>query len=534
MNIFTIKLLIVLLILVSWAKAGLAGDWILHTVNILVLISLLSFFKSNEKVSFRFLIILPVVLLCLQFVLSYSNPSYDILKESEWSNLNIERFFTQETDIEKIIMTSEVFQDIKYISQQNPELAHAIFFDFKNRFFDRYPKDKGTVSKLILEYENLIKVNSNLYIPSSALSNKSLYTSFFHKICQVLIGIILFLNIKKRKTVRTIFLVISANIGILAFVGIIQKLNYVPSDNKLEIFGIWDTPEPRYFFSSFTYKNHWCAFALLGFCSSFGLLLDNYRRFGWLFTRKVSSLILFLTLLSILISIPLSGSRSGIFLMLISVTVCLTMIFTFFKIFSLKSLSIFLITFMTGIFLLHNLISKISSDTTKEMTNNFKIQFEDIKKGKPPLRILLWNDLLSQIKGKPIFGYGFNSYRIINPIYQSYEVRKIRRAGIQAAHQKYTPLVGFAHNDWLEKLSEFGIIGLVLACPYLYFIFRIFFKSNSLFAKFLLIGVIVFLLFAFVDFPSQTPACLMMFSTFVGAALKYAILTEKKLAMQLG
>ena len=33
------------------------------------------------------------------------------------------------------------------------------------------------------------------------------------------------------------------NSGLLAIVGLWQKLNYIPSDNLLEILGIWDTPE---------------------------------------------------------------------------------------------------------------------------------------------------------------------------------------------------------------------------------------------------------------------------------------------------
>ena len=38
------------------------------------------------------------------------------------------------------------------------------------------------------------------------------------------------------------------NTGLLAIVGLWQKLNYMPSENLLEILGIWDAPEPRYFF----------------------------------------------------------------------------------------------------------------------------------------------------------------------------------------------------------------------------------------------------------------------------------------------
>ena len=63
--------------------------------------------------------------------------------------------------------------------------------------------------------------------------------------------------------IRKILFAVAINGGILSFAGIIQSLIYLPSDNLKEIWGIWDTPEPRYFFASFTYKNHWSSFAIL-------------------------------------------------------------------------------------------------------------------------------------------------------------------------------------------------------------------------------------------------------------------------------
>ncbi|MBT3668546.1 MAG: O-antigen ligase family protein [Opitutae bacterium] len=528
MNKLTTKVLIVLLVVVSWAKAGLAGNWILYTINLFILASLLFLFVSKENIRLRLLLILPIALICLLFSLSYTNPSFTVINNSGWAKLNIDKYFTHETDIEKIIMVSEIFKDIKILSKKKPELAHAIFWDFKKRFFDKYPNHKGPMAKLILEYDKIIQLKANRLIPSSALSNKGLLIEFINKISQTLIGIILFLCINNRKIIRNIFLIISINIGVLAIVGVFQKLNYAPSDEQLEIFGIWNTPEPRYFFSSFTYKNHWSAFALMGLCTSLGLLVDSYRRYGKSFTKKTSNLLLFLSVLSIVISIPLSGSRSGTILMILSFILLSFMTLSFFSIFSLKLLCIFSFSIFMGAFVLYSFVSKINEETINEMTSNFKAQYDEISNGKLPLRMLLWKDLLEQIQSRPVYGFGFNSYKTINPIYQSLEVRNMRRIGLKAAHQKYTPLVGTAHNDWLEKISEFGLVGLLIVCPYLYFIFIQFFKTNSLLSKFGLFGAIIFLIYSFGDFPSQTPACLMLFSTLVGLALKYGYVSPKK------
>ena len=52
---------------------------------------------------------------------------------------------------------------------------------------------------------------------------------------------------------------------------------------------------------------------------------------------------------------------------------------------------------------------------------------------------------------KPLFGHGFNSYKAINPKYQSAEVYNERNKVKINSHHDFNPIVGYAHNDWLEK-----------------------------------------------------------------------------------
>ena len=53
-------------------------------------------------------------------------------------------------------------------------------------------------------------------------------------------------------------------------------------------------------------------------------------------------------------------------------------------------------------------------------------------------------------------------------------------------------------------------------------------KSFRLFKSLLLICAVVFLAYSIVDFPSQTPVCLLIFSTVIGLAAKYSYLSQKK------
>ena len=73
------------------------------------------------------------------------------------------------------------------------------------------------------------------------------------------------------------------------------------------------------------------------------------------------------------------------------------------------------ILFITFLFLLKTDLHK---------SNVFKqtyTQFEHYQQGNLQLRLLIWSDCLKQISDKTFFGYGTNSYKVLNPIFQSQE-----------------------------------------------------------------------------------------------------------------
>lgn len=520
-------ILISITIILSWAKGGLADEKFLLVVDTIVLVSLVSLLKCNYSTKFCFIIFLPLILISLQFFISYCNPSYKTTSQKDWTQLDIERYLANEANIDKVVMTSEAFKNIFTISKKDPGISNAIFFDFKNIYSDKFPNSRSSTKELILKYEKLIKNNQIKHIPTLSLSDKSTLLNFTHKLCQITIGLILFLVVRTRRQIRILISFLVINSGIMAIIGIWQKLNYNPELNQLEILGLWNAPEPRYYFSSFTYKNHWCAYALIGLSSGIGLLIRNYEKQGELFYKKLINFFLFIALLAVIISIPLSGSRSGILLMIITLLSVTILCMIHYSQRNWRKLSVIFILVTIGIFSTLLLNKKIHKNTTAEMINISKMQFNDFIEGKKPFRFILWRDLLTQIKDKPLFGHGFNSYKSINPIYQSSEVRTRRRQLLVAAHNNYVPLTGFGHNDWLEKISEFGIFGLMVTCPYFYLLYLRFTRTSSLSCKVILLGILSFLTYSFIDFPSQTPACLIFFSVLNGLVIKYSYLTVK-------
>lgn len=425
-------------------------------------------------------------------------------------------------------MISEGIESVIYVSPQDPELALALFFDLKNRYYDKYPKSKSPTSKILSECENLISLNPKPYLPTLSVSHPGVLYRFIHFNSQLLIGVLFFTLVKSRKSIRKILIILSINSGLLAFFGIWQKLNYVPSDDLLEIWGIWDTPEPRYYFSSFTYKNHWSAFALLAISSIIGLIVNNWQRRGRDGILNILTSLLFFSFIFLMISIPLSGSRSGSLLLGLTFVVSLFLGIKHFKLSSIKTWLLLSSGLIALLIILFGLTKKLHQETTKEMVSNFKSQYENFISGKKPLRFLLWKDLCMQISKKPVFGFGFDSYRAINPIYQSNEVRSERMKGLKAAHSKYTPLVAFGHSEWLQKISEFGFLGVMLITPIIMAILINFIKCKSLLLKILFAGCFMFLTYSLIDFPAQTPVCLMTFSILLGLSFKYSELGNRR------
>lgn len=524
-------LLTCILLIASWAKAGLAGDWILFIVDAVVTASFIFLLVRNKTLSHSLVSFIPIALVIFQFLISYHNPTYKVLDNKDWAELEIENSLAQETNIEKIVMVSESFKNIMILSKTNPSLSHTVFFDFKNRYLDKFPNSITSSAKLMIKYENLITLSPHSFLPSLAISDKSTYLHFIHKICQLSMGLLFFYLCNKRIVIRRILLIFSLNTGLLAIVGIWQKINYIPSDTILEILGIWDAPEPRYYFSTFTYKNHWCAFALVSVYITCALLIHNWRKYGSECLRMVQTLLLFLSLCFTIVSIPLSGSRSGSLLLVLSIFMVILFVLRSRKIKKLKTWLLYTTSCAVIVCLLFLFVSKLHQSSQFEMLTNLKTQVNDLKSGKLPLRILLWKDLCNQISQKPIYGFGFNSYSIVNPIYQSSEVRAMRSIVLSNAHHQFTPLIKYGHNDWLEKISEFGFVGFLICLPYLLKLYFIFIKSLSIISKTLVISAVVFLAYSIVDFPSQTPACLLIFSTVIGLAAKYSYLSQKKFKM---
>ena len=513
------------LILTSWAKAGLGHPINLWIVDVIVLFSILSLLLNDKKYRRRIMLsFLPIVLVCLHCMVSWTNPSYRIIPQEDMKKIDFDQYFSRETNVEKIEILRNGFRNIAVAQDKDPKLALAIFLDLKNQFHDKYGQADSPCLDLLELYEDKLKNDPIPFLPETPFSDNSSIYSSIHFVCQLAFGVLIFLSLRTRREIRFFIYLVAINGGFLALAGIIQKLNYVPDENLKEIFGIWDTPEPRYFFSSFTYKNHWVSFALLCLFASLAILCRQIKNCRGKIIHEKRLLPIILSVCLLIAAIPYSGSRSG-------VTVLLFCSVAFFCriLFKLRSdiykHKITVLGSSLTLVLLLCFSFSMSRATSQEMLNNTLSQYHDFKAGKSPLRFSLWKDLIRQIRHTPVWGSGFDSYRAINPLYQSKEIRTQRSYGLEFAHNNYTPLVGHGHCDVLEYASEFGIPLVIIFFLYPLLCLRITLKCPSEFPIILLIGCLSFLLFSLVDFPSRTPVCLLLCGALLGASAKYAELT---------
>ena len=107
------------------------------------------------------------------------------------------------------------------------------------------------------------------------------------------------------------------------------------------------------------------------------------------------------------------------------------------------------------------------------------------------------------------------------PKFVSTEIIVESREVLQYAHhgERFFGLK-YSHNDWFQYLAETGVIGVALLVvgPVMALRGKRLSKSVTLWA---LVACGSLLLYSFVDFPSRTPACSILFAVVMGAALKY-------------
>ena len=531
----------VLVVVISWAKAGHLSPWAEWFTVATVLGGLLGvlLLRKGDRLPFAFpwQPMIPFALFVALAGASMLNPSHNPPSQIP---LDLERFEDAALRAPALVpFVGDEFRDVQRRSVVDSGQAIALFYRFRRDFQDKFDRFDSPFESFIEDYESKLKRTYTAWLPSCVTADASIWKRCYPIAILALQSIILWRFMESRRLIRKLLLMIVLNGALLAIAGTFQKLSYVPGDRVKEIWGLWDAPEPRYFFSSFTYKNHWSAFALLCLGGALSLAWREISRKGILAWREPKAGVCLVAALFIGITIPLSGSRSGTFLLIIFL-ILLALVLgwsvtrhfdTLIKRCAAFGGTVFACSLTLGILVWFGF--NLDRETKSEAIGNTLQQWENYQKGSPPMRYYLWKDTFKMFLDKPVFGHGLGSFRALHPLYQSAEYKKEREYGLASAHRKLKPLTEHSHNDWLQYLAEIGVVGVVLLLlvPTL----GIWQNRKSVFSTapdWALVGCILFAIYSFVDFPTRTPACLLLLSLTLSLALKHASLEKERRGRQ--
>lgn len=342
------------------------------------------------------------------------------------------------------------------------------------------------------------------YLPSSVKADYDtmnglrtfvIQVSAFSLACGIWVGI------KRRKTALIILWSFVTSGVVMSFVAILQKLS-----GTKKLLWLVDVANANPW-GTFAYRNQAAAFLILVLLISGLLYLFHERQSLRKLKTSGPHLLIFLFILILSGSIWLSLSRSGIILgyLLLGFFLILVILNGLLRGISprfwMNFGTIFLLLCLGIIF-----ISRLSDwQEFKDRSAKLEIIIKDIESYD---RYLSSKATWDMFQDRSMYGWGAGSFRYIFPIYQ----KEYEELWYFYDHRKQPygrKIYNYAHNDWIQFLAEYGIVGgILLACvflgsfTYLWFVFKVSLISACL----LLFGIMMIFVNNFVDFIFSSPS----------------------------
>lgn len=294
--------------------------------------------------------------------------------------------------------------------------------------------------------------------------------------------------INSRKRVKLIIYILLTTAAVMAFIGIIQRIG-----NFEMIYGIRNVSQ-QIFFSSFVNQHHFASFMLMMIGLGLSLLFEQS-------IKKDRKIFLFFGFSLMVIGVIFTGSRGA--LLSLSLVIGFILAFKFFgrekneETRSSKNLKIpiYIVSGLVVFVFLFGSILLLGGDQSLIRGIGLGETSGDVSNGRLHFWSVAWQSFLNH----PIIGTGLDSFGVVFSEYDTWN-------GIFRVEQ--------AHNDYLQILSDAGILGIL--CVISFFILLVkkgleniknaksrFYKSISTGA---LAGCLGILIHSFVDFPLRTPA----------------------------
>ncbi len=246
--------------------------------------------------------------------------------------------------------------------------------------------------------------------------------------------------------------------------------------------------------------------AYYGLCQYIGWLLSNHSKFAitgsfdnpagfaavlatgfptglelFIRAKKTRRYLIATGLTVIVLSIFLSGSRTGMLAIIVSSSVFFLAqpdIVGKFK--QIRCYKLLLILPLTSLIVLSSFFYSLKKDSAKG-------------------RILIWEVSGMMIKDKPFWGHGYGAFKAEYMNYQA----KYFKENPGSEFELLADNVKHPFNEFVKVLVEFGLIGLSLLFASIFFVLRMIKKSKNEFQALTLSGLAAFLIFAGFSYPLQ-------------------------------
>ena len=319
----------------------------------------------------------------------------------------------------------------------------------------------------------------------------------------------------RRRVLRALLMIFTANALALAVMGTFQKL----ANATGLYFGLQPSPNSE-FFATFIYHNHWGAYVTLGTAAALGLLFHHARHGVRSGERHSPVLFGLVATLFLAAAVPLSTSRSGALLVSALITAALVQWLRHVSRMRraagratgppLVLAAAVVALGLGGIYLLGRPLIDQRAATTRRQLEAIRLR------GDLGNRTQLYADTWRMAREKPWFGWGLGTYAEVFPIFNQ-----------QLSVEGWVPFYREAHSDWLQALAEVGLtgtvlLGLIAALP-LVAAFRL--GPPGVLPAYLLAGCGLLVLYALVEFPFANPAVLEAFWCCLFTAVRYHKLT---------
>ncbi|HVU25855.1 MAG TPA: O-antigen ligase family protein [Opitutus sp.] len=308
---------------------------------------------------------------------------------------------------------------------------------------------------------------------------------------------------------RVLWAVATANGFVLAAVGAAFRFSHAT-----EMLGFLPVPEPDYFFATFFYKNHWAAYGALCATAGLTLALDGWDRAVAGDARARGRTLFFSAIgLLTLVTLPLPRSRSGALFALLLLLGWVAGLVTGLGAKRAgaargKAITAAVLIALAGVIVGYG-ANAYRPRAQADMERTVR-QLATAEHGAPvDLRWLASIDTARMAMLHPWLGWGVGSFPVVFPLLKGNYLRD--------ANGHATARFEFAHDDWLQLWAETGIVGmLVLLVPVWFLSWRAWHRGSA--ARRILGGCALIAAYAWVDFPFNNPAVLLLWTMLLATA----------------